>query len=457
MAKNRAKNPYEGVNVRVKSLEDLYVKRKMLRDFKEGEDAIKADSKYYLPKFPTESTGMYTDRVNNSYLFNILAIIIQRISTKPLNKQIQIIAKNADGSENTELVNTMYNFNNEGNTLLDFARDAFAESLWYNQGYAIVEGENVAMIDVDDILQVEVSKGELLYFRFKDVVVQRNGFKEEEIQVIREFEKINDKVYLTIYVETEAKSDVFEITVDHDEYFINEIPVVRFYPFGTKCEFNPDLYFKPVASMQKAIFKQDSDITNMLGIAAVPFLFFKGVDINDDEEPLIISAFNALSSNLDFSDIKYVEATCSSLNVLISERNNMLDKAQSLTIDLLSKNMANVTATSSLIDEANNNAMLSCAAVALQEFLEKIIDLKYKFKLGVAVPTFNISLTTDFSIRATVEELNFLTQCKTLGVISSEDLYVEGQRRGIFDTTKTYEEVMANKDKETSSSSFFPE
>lgn len=440
-----------GVNKRSKLTQSKYDSRELLRDFKEGEKAIKRKSEKYLPKFPTEDDQSYKNRVNSSFLYNLLAISIQRISNKPLDKQIQIITKNK------ELENTMFNFDNNGRTLLDFTRDFLQDSLWFNQGYAFVEDDDVSIIDVDNILQTEFTEGELNYMRFNDFECRRVDYDDEVIEVVRIFEKVDGVVYYSYYVQVEEDSADFYEVVKDEQYFLEDIPVVRFYPFGTRAEFDPYLTFQPTAEVQKVLYKIDSDILNMMSIAAVPFLFFNGVDINDDENPLIISAFNAVAANSEFANVKYVEATCSSLNVLRQERDTIAEKAKSLTVDVMNKAASNVTATASSIDEANNNIMMSCVAVGLKEFLEKIISLKYRFKRAVVEPVFSIQLTTDFSINTNLDELNFLTALFSNGVISKKTIYEEAQKRGIIANDKSFDENENEKDLEMSSSQFFDE
>lgn len=445
---NEYKRVVQGVNVPTSTFTDRMMDRAMLRDFKIGEKAIKAKRKVYLPKFPTEDQSMYDNRVDNSYLYNILAISIRRASNKPLDKQIQIL------SDSEELNRTMFNFDNNGRSLLDFTRDFLYDSLWFNQGYAFVEDEDVSIIDVDNILQTEVIEGELIYIRFKDVLCRRNGWEDVKIEVVRIFEKVDGVVYYSYYVQQEENGDDFIEEIYMREYYLNEIPLVRYYPFGTKCEFNPDLTFQPTADIQKVLYKLDSDILNMLSIAAVPILFIKGVDLNDDSEPLSIDSYLAVYANTDNADMRYVEATCSALNTARQERDGLVEKVKSLTMDI-TKAMENITATASNIDASNNNVVMSSVAVGLQDFLKKIILLKYKFKRFVEVPDFAIQLTTDFSINTDVNELNFLTALFSGGVISKKLIFEEAQRRGIVTTEVTYAEDKDSKDAEMSSSSLY--
>lgn len=445
---NDIKRIVTGVNLPTTTVEERYHERSMLRDFKVGEKAIKAKSNIYLPKFPTEDKTMYENRVANSYLYNLLAISIRRASNKPLDKQIQIL------SDDEQLNKTMYNFDNNGRSLLDFTRDFLYDSLWFNQGYAFVEDEDVSIIDVDNILQTEVVEGELTFIRFKDVLCRRNGWEDEKIEVVRIFEKIDGIVYYSYYIQQEEDSDDFIEEIYMREYYLNEIPLVRYYPFGTKCEFNPDLTFQSTADIQKVLYKVDSDILNMLSIAAVPILFIKGVDLNDDSAPLSIDSFLAIFANTDAADMRYVEATCSALNTARQERDGLVEKVKSLTMDIM-KATENITATASNIDATNNNVVMSSVAVALQDFLKKIILLKYKFKRFVEVPDFSIQLTTDFSINTDVNELNFLTALFSGGVISKQLIFEEAQRRGIVTTDITYEQDKGNKDSDMSSASLY--
>ena len=208
---------------------------------------------------------------------------------------------------------------------------------------------------------------------------------------------------------------------------------------STRIPFKPKLIFQNMAYIQKAHFKTLSDKRNLEQIVMVPFLFGSGFEA-DSQKGFAISAFNALLSPDPTANLKYVEHNGSALKTGTESLNEMVDQMESIALDLVTRSGGNQTATQSSIDQANNNSIMSCMAVALKEGLTKIIDI-YKDWLNIK-DDFSIDIVTKFDIKVSADELNFLNNAVAIGALSSEDYFNEGKRRGILNSDLTFEDTI---------------
>lgn len=425
--------------------------RELLRDIKEGEETLKSKAETYLPKFPMEDQNVYDIRVRNSYLYNVVDINIQKISSKPFSKPVFI------NTENLTLKTFEFNFDQSDHTITEFAKSWFEDALWDSQSHVFVdfslseqredgsyvlsnELPNAIILNNDNILQTEYNKGELNYLRFMETKTVRNGFNEITLKVVKIFNKVNNNVYFNIYTQSDIDSSLYIQEFEEDKvYGLNYIPLVSLYPMSTRIPFKPKLIFQNMAYIQKAHFKTLSDKRNLEQIVMVPFLFGKGIDA-DAQKGFAISAFNALIATDPAADLKYVEHQGAALKTGTDSLNEMVDQMESIALDLVTRSGGNQTATQSSIDQANNNSIMSCMSVALKEGLEKIIDI-YRDWLNIK-EEYSVDITTKFDIKVSADEINFLNNAVAIGALSSEDYFNEGKRRGIINSDLTYEETI---------------
>jgi len=425
--------------------------RELLRDLREGEEALKAKACEYIPRFPAEDESVYKIRVKNSYLYNVVDINIQKISSKPFSKPTTI------NTENLQLKSFEFNFDQADHTITEFAKSWFEDSLWDAQSHVFVDfpiGQqredgsfiatdslpNAVILNNDNILQAEYQNGEVIYLRFLEEKRVRDGFDEKVLKVVKIFEKVNSKVYFNIF--TQSDVDSTEYFAEFEEFILfglDYIPLVSLYPMSTRIPFKPKLIFQNMAYIQKAHFKTLSDKRNLEQIVMVPFLFGTGLDA-DATKGIAISAFNAWLASDPNAKLTYVEHNGNALNTATVSLNEMVDQMETIALDLVSRSGGNQTATQSTIDQANNNTLMSCMAVALKEGLEKIIDI-YRDWLKIS-DDYSVDLVTKFDIKLSADEINFLNNAVAIGALSNEDYFNEGKRRSIINSDLTYEETI---------------
>lgn len=438
---------YEPSSFFQKNIDD----RELLRDLRVGEEALKAKAETYIPRFPAEDQKVYEIRVKNSYLYNVVDINIQKISSKPFSKPATIT------TENLTLKTFEFNFDQADHTITEFAKSWFEDALWDSQSHVFVDyplgqiredgsivNDNslptAVILNNDNILQADYNNGEVTYLRFLEYKSIRDGYDEKTLKVIKIFEKVNGEVYFNIFTQEDVDSDIYISEFeDFIRYGLDYIPLVSLYPMSTRIPFKPKLIFQNMAYIQKAHFKTLSDKRNLEQIVMVPFLFGTGLDA-DASKGIAISAFNAWLASDPNAKLTYVEHNGTALNTATESLNEMVSQMESIALDLVTRSGGNQTATQSSIDQANNNSIMSCMSVALKEALEKVVDI-FKDWLNIT-DDFSIDIVTKFDIKLSADEINFLNNAVAIGALSNEDYFNEGKRRGVINSDLTYEETI---------------
>lgn len=436
------------------SLVTEYAKRELLRDLRAGECRLKEKRDQYLPKLPAEDDVVYDIRVRNSYLYNVVELNIQKLSSKPFSRPVSI------ETDDLVLKQLEMNFDGQDHTITEFGRNLFEDALWFSQAHVFIDMPEgikredgtvirdasarpvASIIDVDNILDARMNfeNTELVYLRFKEIKTIYKDYDEVEVDVVKLFYKENGVVYFNIIEDSE--SGEFRYYEEDQVFPLNYIPLVTLYPMSTRIPFRPHLIFQNMAYIQRAHFKTSSDKRNLEQILMCPILFGYGFKV----DKMTISSYTGLIADTDDGksvDLKWVETNGQGLGLAEKALDTMREQMESIGVDLQTRAGGNQTATANSIDQANNNSILSCMAVALKESLEKII-LIYKdwyMKNSVSTGDFKLDVVTKFDIKVSADEINYLNNALTLNIISKEDYFNEGKRRGIIDSDLTFAEA----------------
>lgn len=435
-----------------------YYKRELLRDLRAGECRLKERKETYLPMMYKEDPIIYENRVNNSYLYNVVDLNIQKLSSKPFIKPATI---NTDSVILKELEK---DFDHQDHTITDFARNYFEDALWYAQAHVFVDmpvgiqradgtiirdpyaRPNATIIDIDNILDArpDETNSEIVFLRFREYKTVYRDFDDIELEVIKLYYKMNGVVYFNIFEQVESQINDFVMLYDEDQVFgLDYIPLVSLYPMSTRVPFRPSLFFQNMANIQRAYFKTNSDQRNLEQILMCPILLGYGFKA----DTITVSSYNALIVEGEDGvavDLKWVETNGQGLAVADRSLSAMRDQMESIGVDLQTRAGGNQTATANVIDQANNNSVLSCMAVALKESMEKIVYI-YKdwFAMNSVIinEPFSVDVVTKFDIKVNADEINYLNTALTLNILSKEDYFNEGKRRGIIDSELTFAET----------------
>ena len=285
------------------------------------------------------------------------------------------------------------------------------------------------------------SGGELTHFRFKvmeEVAHPENPFDVVLISKVYVFDKVGDKVFYNTYLE-KGESFIKQFESDQ-EYVLNRIPVISYYPDDTDIPFVPDIIFKDLGNKNIEYFRSSSDQTNILHVARVPILFLKGLPENQNGISIGASMALIADENAENADGKYIEISGNSINAGRQNLNDLLSQMETLGLELMSKN---TTATSSIIDNAQNTSLLTAFAIKLQSKLNEVVELMIELKkaTGYTFKTedFTLNIDTKFSVVVEQSELQFMQYMRSSGDISGKTITNYAKGLGYLPANYDYE------------------
>ena len=198
-----------------------------------------------------------------------------------------------------------------------------------------------------------------------------------------------------------------------------------------------------LADLNITHYQCNSDYLNICHLANVPFLFGKGMaaamDANGVKQPIILSPGRAMTTDVDYADIKWVEHSGSSIasarNLLQDLEKQMKECGLKLTQEVAPQGR---TATEVAVNVAESNSRLKSMAVATQDALNLALYYTSEF-LGIPDLT-RAKISTDFAdILASANDAQWLSDAFTKGAIDAETLIYEYQRRNIIDPSTDVE------------------
>lgn len=440
------------IKERSKLLQCAYNSRCLMRDIKSGLETYEQKTKYIKKLSHLEPQETYDNRIYNSVFHNITNRMIKINYTRPFGKVSQL------SSSDDYLKNLQNNFDSYNNSLTDFGKKVFKTAMYDSMAHIFVDlPENpdnefkpdllprAILLNNDDILGARVGNGgEIMHLRFrimKEIPHPENPFDVVLSPIYYVFDKKEDgSVYYNIYREFE--NEVVSFFDESKKYILNKIPLVSYYPDDCEIPFYPDIIFKDLANKNIEYFRSASDQTNILHIARVPILFFKGIDENKNGLGIGVGmAVNAGDS--EYADGKYIEINGGSINAGRTNMNDILTQMESLGLELMSKN---TTATSSIIDNAQNTSLLTAFAVKLQSTLINVVKLmiELKEKTGYTFKTkeFNLNIDTKFSIVVDQAELQFMQFLRSSGDISGKTITNYAKSLGYLQADYNFENDM---------------
>jgi hypothetical protein len=407
-----------------------------------GTDSMRQAGKTYLPKFEAESDHDYKARLNSSFLFNGLRKTIKDMTGRVFNKTIEIV----EGSDS--LKEFARDINMQGQDLSAFASDVFKDAFVPGISYIMVdaprrEGETtraqaasqglrpyMVNLRVEDILGFQTSMFNnvlaLSMLRIMESVTETDPsdeFSQITIPQVRVITREEGVVYVRIY----RKNNKEEWLVV-DAYLTNaqEITVIPFYAQRTGF-FTAEPVLEDLADVNIAHFQSQSDQRHILHFARVPILFASG---RGDDEPLVISASQAVTSLDPAGTLQWVEHSGAAINAGRNDLQDLAQQMQALGLQLLVS--SHDTATGAMLDSTKETSTLSMMADNLKDALEVALGWM-AFYAGEAEQSIKVEVNKDFGIvPLTAQEVQVMQADVNLGLLSKEAYYAERKRRGFL-------------------------
>jgi hypothetical protein len=407
-----------------------------------GTDSMRKAGKLYLPKFGAEGDEDYQARLHSSFLFNGLRKTVKDMTGRVFAKPVEIV----EGSE--RLKEFALDINMQGQDLSAFAADVFRDGFIPGISYIMVdaprrEGETtraqatsqglrpyMAQLRVEDILGFQTQMFNnvlaLSMLRIMETVTENDPedeFSQINIPQVRVITRADGVVLVRIY-RKDRRQD-WQVV---DEYTTNaeEITVIPFYAQRTGF-FTAEPVLEDLADVNIAHFQSQSDQRHILHFARVPILFASG---RGDDEPLVISASQAVTSLDPAGTLQWVEHSGAAINAGRQDLQDLAQQMQALGMQLLVS--SHETATGAMLDSTKETSTLSQMADSLKDALEQALEWM-AFYAGEPGQNITVDVNKDFGIvPLTAQEVQVMQNDVQLGLLSKEAYYAERKRRGFL-------------------------
>jgi hypothetical protein len=407
-----------------------------------GTDTMRKAMETYLPKFKAEQDADYKARLDSSWLFNGMRKTVKDMTGRVFTKTIEIV----EGSD--RLKEFAADINMQGQDLSAFASDVFKDAFIPGISYIMVdaprrEGETtraaaatlglrpyMVHLRVEDILGFKTEQFNnvlaLSMLRIMESVTEPDSedeFSQIDVKQVRVLTRAEGVVSVRIY----RKNDKDDWLV-FDEYTsgAEEITVIPFYAQRTGF-FIAEPVLDDLADVNIAHWQSQSDQRHILHFARVPILFASG---RGDDEPLIVSASQAVTSRDVDAKLGWVEHSGKAIGAGRQDLMDLQDQMQALGLQLLVA--SHETATGAVLDSAKETSTLSMMADNLKDALEQALQWM-EFYDGRSNESVTVEVNKDFGIvPLTAQEVQVMQQDVALGLLSKEAYYAERKRRGFL-------------------------
>jgi len=425
------------VQDRSKKMSQLYADREMIRAIRGGTKTMREAGEKYLPREQGESQSSYKRRISRSTFDNLMRETIEGHTAKPHSKPYVFTSDNHQELADDYLKRA----DSKGTSAVQVGSVATEDAYWNGTSLLLADAPesggrpyyyNLSMDSVLDYDQDE--DGLLTYFRFAEKISVRDGeFDVKEVGRVRVFKR--EGVNVTWDLWEEKDDGDYVLVTSGNKFPLDFIPVFPVHA-GTVApgEFFADPPLLNVAYLNVQLWQESSDQSHILHVAKVPILFMKGGDVNPqtgETGQISIGSEYAIVQQSPQAELSYVEIAGNSIAAGRESIKDIEHKIMRAGLELLQNNGATETATGRALQAGVNNNKVAQAACNLEAALEKTMYAIGKFNM-ISEPDFAVSVHKDYGINASAEEINALTQARTLGDLSREDYLSELKRRGIM-------------------------
>lgn len=425
-------------------------------DILDGEEAVKARGRKYLPKFPDEEETDFEFRLTVAKFTNIYRDVVEGLATKPFQDEIGLLGGEKRPQELKDFAEDVDGF---GSNLTTFAALTFFNAINYGIDWIFVDyptvrnPENVTVAEAKqknlkpfwvhilgkNVLEVQTrmegSKQIITYFR-----CQEPGFGNEPMHV-REFVETDDGVEWTLYVKVKNDNGEDEfVVVDEGKLSINFIPIVPFITGrrdGKSFKVYPPM--RDAADLQITLYQNESALEYIKVLACYPMLATDGTKAPVDAEgkPIKLRVgpnrviYGVQKGNGDGGTWQYVEPQANSLEFLqknIDKTKNDLRELGRQPLTALSTQLTTVTTS---IAAGKAKSAVTAWAYALKDALENALAITMKW-MGIDYqPEINVYTGFD-NVLDDGSDIEELGKARERGDISVETYWDELKRRKIL-------------------------
>lgn len=420
-----------------------------------GTSAMRDAGKTYLPKWPNEDEGFYKNRLATATLFPAFSRTVEVLSGKPFSRPVSW-----DEKKVPQRIQAMFpDIDQQGTNLHSFLADICEEVMANGicgilvehpptEGNLSVAEEKrrglrpyFAKIAANSLLDYDSKRIDgretFTMLRFVEMVSERDPANEFVVKEIEQVRVLNPGRWRT-YREKPNASGAMEWQL-HEEgkTSLNKITFVPVY--GDKRGFmqsRPPL--AQLAFLNIEHWQSRSDQQTILHVARVPILF--GRKLGD--APITVGAANAIVSDDDNADLKYVEHTGKAIEAGRTDLRDLEDLMRQIGAELLVVKPGRQTVAQTVAD----NEAGTCA---LQRIVGDLTDaanlaLQYAAEWINEKDGGSITIFRDFGAATLAEaSASLLMDMNIANALSNETLFNEMQRRGLIDVELNWADEQA--------------
>lgn len=467
----------DGPNTCSVDYEMMYPFWEMVQTLLDGQSAMIAKGEKYLPKFVRESDKSYKHRLKNAKFTNLYRDIVDGLSAKPFQKEVQI----KEGSASDAIVGAVEkdeqqrdyrsgglieDIDGKGNHLHVFLADTFFNGIAYAVDWILVDKaptpDNATIADerrlgarpywvhirAIDVIYIETAridgKEQVVHFRIRERASVRQGWKEVIVNRVRVFNR--DKLAPGLYAN--ALWELFEekddgagkkewVRIDGGSVGIGVIPVVPFITGrrkGSSWQFHPPT--QDIATLQIKHYQYESNLNCTKEAAAFPILAGNGVTPDTEEDGTTIkeleigpgSVLYAPPNETGNSAWTFIEPSSESMKFLAEDIDNTERQMREIGRNPLTNESGNLTVVTTAFAAGKGNSAVQAWANDLEDAAESALQLTTMWLGDTSEPEvivykdFSIDLETDVA----PDMLKFMRGNKD---ISRKSMLREAKRR----------------------------
>lgn len=417
-----------------------------------GTRAMRDAGEAYLPKHPAEAPEGYNYRKSVSTLFNGFRRTVNTLSSKPFSDPLKL-----GDDVPPQLVEYCENIDLAGRDLQAFAHDAFRVAMAYGLTHILVDYPKTEPGQTLDDQRKSAVRPYFVHVSPQSVL----GWRAERVNGVETLTQLRLDEYVSEPDGEWGTRKVRQIRVlepnkftlyrknDKDEWVMFEegpvsigiIPLVTIY-----CERTDFMTARPplldLADLNVEHWQSSSDQSNILHVARVPILFAAGFG----DGSIAVGAGIAVKNDDPASKLSYVEHSGAAIEAGRQSIKDLEDRMSLMGAQLLVRKQVAATATEKRLDSSDADSALSMMAIGLEDSLE--LALSYVAKWDGIECKCTVEVVSQFDDPLDSMSAEELMSAKKFGVLSSETVFAELQRRGVVSEENTWEEEAARLKKE---------
>lgn len=432
-----------------------------------GSSAMREAGQAYLPKFPNESKEDYQDRLKKAKFTNIFGDIVETLSSKPFENEIEI------ESASSTIEDLLENIDGQGNHIHVFASNLFnagvADAItWFMVDYTkgVPAGATLAQeralgarpywvhIPARNLVAVYSKsiggRDEIVHARILENSVEREGWGEvthERVRVLDRAVTYNDQGEALsaaqptweLFEKQEDKGENKWVLIGGGEMTIDRIPLVPFITGkrkGASWVVRPPL--EAAAHLQIKHYQYESGLDYAADNTCFPMLAGNGVtpDMGEDGnvKPVPVGPKGVLYAppgvDGEHGEWKFIEPGAQSLTFVSDHMVKATEmQIRELGRQPLTAQSGNITTITAAFAGDKAHTVIEAWALNFKDALENGLKLTAEWLKLAEEP--EVQINTDFSLALKEDAgTDAIEKARERGDISQETYWLEMKRRG---------------------------